>query len=787
MGPGPRRTSCLDVAEVGAVRRWPLLRSAYQASELGRHTERGTDMAAEPSNAAQHPVARLRRRRRRTKSESVANTSNTPANEGDSHTSKQDEILRERAVESRYHDLVLEQFIHPPQSEGPRNGRWTGTRIRKPKQMPFTRLEGRVALREPDPDLGGATEFYIGHQHAQVDGVDVYNWRNPLGRLFFNAGTPRHRLDSAPVRVSHALSSVATHEFLANVAAVRTFGHRNRLITDFADDILHAMPPDPLFGRPPIQVAAATGNPAIASAVEGARAATSTGPESDDFSRNTADAAREGAGISTVGVDSETRLYVRAERLLIDQLRAPRTTVLKPTIATLQPEQYRLITAPAHRSMIVEGGPGTGKSIVASHRAAYFVDSDAPGGFKGNVLVVGPTNRYSDYVSGVIAELTDNSPRISVLSLHEVLNLPVNSRRQAPSRSAGTRVGGSKTTLEALVQAGRKQLTHGLETPVTVAQIYEYLRSTRSSARPLTDDTAWLTFFDKLPPYRDAVARGTYSSIRDTIRNQLIDTADTTVMPENGFRHIIVDEAQDVTLHEWRVLRQLNTGGAWTILGDLHQRRADKTPQNWPDVLYAIDLPENTPLLKLKCGYRSTTPILEFANRLLPSGTEPPVALRTEGREPLRINRLREHIPNEVCRQLDRLTEDYPDGTLAVITTTPGPITERMSCEAERPNVVVLPPNQTRGLEFDAVIVVEPDDFPRNDHRRHGLLYTALTRPNKELVVVHSKELPLQLRPNAARSTARSPTPAPLRPRPVVKIAKQKGERHRKRPRTDTR
>lgn len=50
-----------------------------------------------------------------------------------------------------------------------------------------------------------------------------------------------------------------------------------------------------------------------------------------------------------------------------------------------------------------------------------------------------------------------------------------------------------------------------------------------------------------------------------------------------------------------------------------------------------------------------------------------------------------------------------------------------------------------RGLEFDAVIVVEPSDFPKN-FGRHGPLYTALTRPNRELVVVHSRALPEALR-----------------------------------------
>jgi len=59
--------------------------------------------------------------------------------------------------------------------------------------------------------------------------------------------------------------------------------------------------------------------------------------------------------------------------------------------------------------------------------------------------------------------------------------------------------------------------------------------------------------------------------------------------------------------------------------------------------------------------------------------------------------------------------------------------------------VTVHKPDSARGLEFDAVIVVEPADFPVNYGRR-GPLYTALTRPNRELSIVHSKPLPDALR-----------------------------------------
>ncbi len=107
--------------------------------------------------------------------------------------------------------------------------------------------------------------------------------------------------------------------------------------------------------------------------------------------------------------------------------------------------------------------------------------------------------------------------------------------------------------------------------------------------------------------------------------------------------------------------------------------------------------------------------------------------------------------------RLTAWSRSTPAGTIAVITTTPGLINTRLKRDPQRPNVKVLGVNQARGLEFDGgVIVVEPADFPHND-RRQGPLYTALTRPNRELVVVHTKVLPLELQ-SGPRAAVRPPT-----------------------------
>ena len=93
----------------------------------------------------------------------------------------------ERGLERRYREEVERKAAHPPRLDGPRNGRIVGVLIRHPKQAPYVQLEGRVALVDRDPDRGGATELYPGRAYARVDGVDIYDWRSPLRRLFFGS------------------------------------------------------------------------------------------------------------------------------------------------------------------------------------------------------------------------------------------------------------------------------------------------------------------------------------------------------------------------------------------------------------------------------------------------------------------------------------------------------------------------------------------------------------------------------------------------------------------------
>ena len=158
----------------------------------------------------------------------------------------------------------------------------------------------------------------------------------------------------------------------------------------------------------------------------------------------------------------------------------------------------------------------------------------------------------------------------------------------------------------------------------------------------------------------------------------------------------------------------------------------------------------------LEQGYRSTRQILDYAANLLDAADRHPKSL-LEGPEP-RVRRVgSKQLDQVVIEEAEALAAKYVGGRVAVISAGPDDLSRpflrrgwRNTAESHvmRKDDLVLgvfQPANTRGLEYDGVVVVEPADFPRNVGR-DGRLYTALTRANKELTVVYSRALPRRLR-----------------------------------------
>jgi superfamily I DNA/RNA helicase len=230
------------------------------------------------------------------------------------------------------------------------------------------------------------------------------------------------------------------------------------------------------------------------------------------------------------------------------------------------------------------------------------------------------------------------------------------------------------------------------------------------------------------------------------------------------FGHVIVDEAQDLTAMQWRMLARRCPSGSMTLVGDFGQASRPGALGRWDDVV--AELPNRTPpqLVSLSVNYRTPAEIMEFANRLLPAaapGVEAAQPVRSTGAHPV----ITAVDPDELTAAAATAAAQAADegGTVAVIAPLElhaeltrlladhGAVSD--SLEAIDARVAVLTPLDTKGLEFDHVVVVEPSRLVDPDRAGLRLLYVVLTRATRSLTVVHADPVPeaLVATPTAAR------------------------------------
>lgn len=104
----------------------------------------------------------------------------------------------------------------------------------------------------------------------------------------------------------------------------------------------------------------------------------------------------------------DTRASLRGEAAILAALVAPSESQMKSVVATIQAEQDRIIRAPSKGALVVQGGPGTGKTVVALHRAAYLLYNQRAALAENGVLIVGPTDEFLAYISGVLPSLGES-------------------------------------------------------------------------------------------------------------------------------------------------------------------------------------------------------------------------------------------------------------------------------------------------------------------------------------------------------------------------------------------
>ncbi|MGA6126525.1 MULTISPECIES: hypothetical protein [unclassified Microbacterium] len=648
----------------------------------------------------------------------------------------------EAAIESQYNDALASKAkrLRTLINQQTQN---TLTSTTKVDLATRGELVGRVALVAPSELLDGARDFYIGT--ASYDGEDfqVWNWTAAIACTFYRKPDGHH-------------------ELCDEVAGVRVLAHRGGRIVDFEDEAVGDAVVTDLFPKRKLQVPRApVPRPVTASValedslspVTGESGSTSTPPSHGAWPKGVESAPEPPKPTASVAPGPA----IRTPDLLRRQLSAPKSAAMSAVLATLQSDQYQAITRPAAESQVLQGHPGTGKTIIAAHRAAYLLSDDVPKAStpKGHVLLLGPTVEYVEHVRSALRKLIGDDQRYEVKALPDLLeDLAELPRSAAPTNTfVWEDVSPELARLIDIAYArARAELNDAGEKP-TSSDVYAELLWLLQDPPAEGLEPEWVAYLRELPSNYGELKRRRISSYRGLMA---YIGARTSRTPDPG--HVIVDEAQDIHPIEWETLGWLGNTGGWTILGDMNQRRTDHTFASWDDVATIFGIEDDrgkAPVQILQRGYRSTSQIIRFANQLLPGRERTLYSLQQDGEIP---TVQRAMSPNDLVETTMKAAETLQTrvgaGTVAIVTMSPtsvrGALTRRgwkadvgdpFTWRGEAKTLKLLPPERARGLEFDGVVVVEPADFPENVGRQ-GTLYTALTRANRLLTVVHHKPLP---------------------------------------------
>ena len=197
------------------------------------------------------------------------------------------------------------------------------------------------------------------------------------------------------------------------------------------------------------------------------------------------------------------------------------------------------------------------------------------------------------------------------------------------------------------------------------------------------------------------------------------------------YRHIVVDEAQELSEMDWRVLMRRCPSRSFTVVGDLAQRRSVAGATSW-DTMLEPYVPGRWVYRSLSVNYRTPAEIMTVAAALLAEfapGVQPPESVRASGVQPWSRRVTEGELPSAIEEFVH--DEAVRVGTSVVIGPpgVPGAVTA----------------SETKGLEFDAVLVVEPERILDDGPRGAADLYVALTRATQRLGVLHQGPLPLAL------------------------------------------
>ncbi|WP_370945500.1 helicase [Amycolatopsis sp. cg5] len=541
-------------------------------------------------------------------------------------------------------------------------------------------------------------------------------------------------------------------------------------------------------------------------------------------------------------------------------LDAPRDGVMRDIVATIQAEQDEIIRLEHPGVVVIEGGPGTGKTAVALHRVAYLLYTKRNLLARSGVLVIGPNPRFLGYIDRVLpslgetdvvfatpadlfpglrptAEETPEAREIKGSSaMVHVLREAIADRQRLPERPIMVELDDVTVPVDAelvrpalrraratglphnearshfwswleeafveravdmigenwllpdewlrndLVQDVTAELVAGRLLERAVDQMwpqlspYQLLRDLFTSPERLdvaapflrdalyrADGEAWtisdVALLDEATELlgqhttRDLVderefAEGVLEILNmedddgETLRAEDVLTAselaerhgerDTRALAERAasdrdwtYGHVVVDEAQELSEMDWRMLMRRCPRRSFTIVGDLAQRESPAGARDWGDML-APHVHDRWEYRALTTNYRTPAEIMAVAAEVLAEvdpAARPPRSVRAKG-----------------IRPWARQVSDLGAAVARAVRETSGSVAVIAPAGVDV-GLPTMTPRESKGLEFDSVIVVEPAQIGSASD-----LYVALTRATQRLGVVHTGPLPATLR-----------------------------------------
>jgi DNA helicase IV len=561
-------------------------------------------------------------------------------------------------------------------------------------------------------------------------------------------------------------------------------------------------------------------------------------------------------------------LVIVGDGALMAALTRSRGSRMRDIVATIQRDQDEAIRAPARGVTEITGGPGTGKTVVALHRAAYLLYSDRRRYESGGILVVGPSAAYTAYIERVLPSLGEET--VTLRSLGDVAAGVTTERLDTPAAAA---IKGSLKIRRVLARATRDDIP---ETPtqlrafvggrairldsaeldrVRVQVLRTHQRNNaRQAATQALAEAAWasnpgeerLAFMDGFlshmaveefvrqwwrpldarevllwlaDPQRTrrysagvlseaeatvlsdsvqaAIDTGTWSvadvaliddiastlgpmrapvheepasfqveELEDVTGSEVSEVSEVTTHdtapwaatrtgyqltphtmrerlmngvlddPE-GYAHVLIDEAQDISPMQWRMLGRRGRWSSWTVVGDAAQA-------SWPDAAEARLARDQAfgnkvrSLFHMDTNYRNAREIFDYAATVIQAevpDADLPQAVRETGVAPITASVAAEGIPAATADAVEALLGEV-EGSVAVISPARWLASLRSLAGDSSGRVNVVDPMSTKGLEYDATVIVDPAEITASSPGGVRVLYVALTRAAHRMTIL---------------------------------------------------